>query len=57
VPKEGDNVTASRDPGRVTAILYSQLATSLTSLAIILLSRALLSETTSESEHHLWHLW
>jgi len=30
-------VTAARDPGRVTAILYSRLATSLRSLAIILL--------------------
>ena len=29
-------VTAARDPGRVTAILYSRLATSLRSLAIIL---------------------
>jgi hypothetical protein len=28
---------AARDPGRVTAILYSRLATSLISLAIILL--------------------
>ena len=28
-------VTAARDPGRVTAILYSRLATSLRSLAII----------------------
>ena len=35
-PEEGDNVTAARDPGRVTAILYSRLATSLRSLAIIL---------------------
>jgi hypothetical protein len=35
-PKEGDNVTAARDPGRVMAILYSRLATSLRSLAIIL---------------------
>jgi len=30
------SVTAARDPGRVTAILYSRLATSLRSLAIIL---------------------
>jgi len=36
-PKEGDNVMAARDPGRVTAILYSRLATILRSLAIILL--------------------
>jgi hypothetical protein len=35
-PKEGDNVTAAGDPGRVIAILYSRLATSLRSLAIIL---------------------
>ena len=35
-PKEGDNVTAARDLGRVMAILYSRLATSLRSLAIIL---------------------
>ena len=35
-PKEGDNVTAARDPGRVMAMQYSRLATSLTSLAIIL---------------------
>jgi hypothetical protein len=35
-PKEGDNVTATRDCGRVTAILYSRLTTSLRSLAIIL---------------------
>jgi hypothetical protein len=36
-PKEGDTVTAARDPGRVTAILYSRLATILRYLAIILL--------------------
>jgi hypothetical protein len=35
-PKEGDNVTATCDCGRVTAILYSRLATRLRSLAIIL---------------------
>ena len=35
-PDERDNVTAAHDPGRVTAILYSRLATSLRSLAIIL---------------------
>ena len=35
-PKEGDNVTATRDCGRVTAILYSRRATRLRSLAIIL---------------------
>jgi len=35
-PKERDNVTAARDQGRITAILYSRLATSLRSLAIIL---------------------
>jgi len=35
-PKDGDSVTAARDPGRVTAILYSRLATSHRSLAIIL---------------------
>ena len=35
-PKEGDNVTATCDCGRVTAILYSRLATRLGSLAIIL---------------------
>ena len=35
-PKEGDNVTAARDQGRVTAILYSRHATRLRSLAIIL---------------------
>jgi hypothetical protein len=35
-PTEGDYVTVARDPGRVTAILYSRLATSLRSLAIIL---------------------
>jgi len=35
-PKERDNVTAARDPGRVMAILYSRLAASLRSLAIIL---------------------
>jgi len=36
-PKEGDNVTAARDPGRVTANLYSRIATSLRSLGINLL--------------------
>ena len=35
-PKERDNVTATRDCGRVTAILYSRLATRLRSLAIVL---------------------
>jgi len=35
-PKEGDNVTAARNPGWVTAVLYSQLATSLRSQAITL---------------------
>jgi len=35
-PKERDNVTATRDCSRVTAILYSWLATRLRSLAIIL---------------------
>jgi len=35
-PKEGDNVTATRDCGRVTAILYSRLATRRRSLAMIL---------------------
>jgi len=35
-PKEGDDVTAARGPGRVKAVLYSRLATSLRSLAIIL---------------------
>jgi hypothetical protein len=35
-PKEGDNVTAARDRGLVTAVLYSRLATSLGSLAILL---------------------
>jgi hypothetical protein len=35
-PQEGDNVTAARALGRVTAILYSRLATSPRSLAIIL---------------------
>jgi len=34
-PKEGDNVTATRACGRVTAILYSRIATRLRSLAII----------------------
>jgi hypothetical protein len=34
-PKEGDNVTAALDLGRVMAILYSWLATSLRSLAIM----------------------
>jgi len=36
IPKEGDNVTATRDCCRVTAIPYSRLATRLRSLAIIL---------------------
>ena len=36
-PKERDNVTATPDCGRVTAIPYSQLATRLGSLAIFLL--------------------
>jgi len=35
-PQERDNVTAARDCGRVTAIIYSRLATRLRSLAIIL---------------------
>jgi len=35
-PKEGDNVTATRDCGQVMAILYSRLATRLRSRAIIL---------------------
>jgi len=35
-PTERDNVTAARDQGRVTAILYSRQAMSLRSLAIIL---------------------
>jgi hypothetical protein len=35
-PKEMDNVTATCHSGRVTAILYSLLATRLRSLAIIL---------------------
>jgi len=35
-PKEGDTVMAARVPGRVTAILYSRLATGHRSLAIIL---------------------
>jgi len=35
-PKERDNVTVARYSGRVTAIPYSRLATSLRSLAIIL---------------------
>jgi len=35
-PKEGDKVTATRDCGRVTAILYSWLATRLRSVAGIL---------------------
>jgi hypothetical protein len=35
-PKEGDNVTATRDYGRVTAIPYSRLTMRLRSLAIIL---------------------
>jgi len=35
-PKERNNVKAARDPGRVTAILYSRLAMSLRSLAMIL---------------------
>jgi len=34
-PEEGDNVTAARDPGQVTAVLYGRLTTSLRSLAII----------------------
>jgi hypothetical protein len=36
VPKEGDNVTATRDCGRVTAILYCRLATKFRSQAKIL---------------------
>jgi len=36
-PKERYNVTAARDPGRVTAIPYSWLAMSLRSLAIMFL--------------------
>jgi len=35
-PKKGDNVMMTRDCGRVMAMLYSQLATRLRSLAIIL---------------------
>jgi len=33
--KERDNVTAARDPGRVAAVQYCRLATSLRSLAIL----------------------
>ena len=35
-PKEGDTLTGAGDPGRVTAIVYSGLATSLRSLPMIL---------------------
>ena len=35
-PTEGDDVTVARDPGLVTAVLDSGLATSLRSLLILL---------------------
>jgi len=35
-PKDTDDVTVARDPGRVSAILYIRLATSICSLVIIL---------------------
>ena len=57
--KEGDNVTATRDCGRVTAILYSRLATRLRSLAIILpIHLNLLSlESTFATVYHNYHTY
>jgi len=58
-PKEGDNVTATRGCGRVTAILYSRLATRLRSLAIILpIHLYLLSlESTFATVYHNYHTY
>jgi len=58
-PKDGDNVTATRDCGRVTAILYSRLATRLRSLAIILpINLYLLSlESTFATVYHNYHTY
>ena len=58
-PKDGDNVMATRDCGRVTAILYSQLATRLRSLAIILpIHLYLLSlESMFATVYHNYHTY
>ena len=54
-PKQGDNVTAAGDLGRVTAILYSRLTTSIRSLEIIIpIHQRLLSIVSNGSGLSLW---
>ena len=59
MPESHNIVTATRDCGRVTAILYSRLATRLRSLAIILpIHLYLLSlESTFASVYHNYHTY